>query len=140
MLLPSAVLLLIAARADPRRRLVEARVLGVAGAFLALGATIGPTVFVWDLVVAPAVAKPHAYRALLDPEDGHYDRGIGDVRELLRGFGATDVGELSGGGIAFLEVDFPEGLSRQERVRLKEKAAQLPGVEKVELCGASDCW
>ncbi|MGW1869452.1 hypothetical protein ACWCPS_28310 [Streptomyces mauvecolor] len=139
-LLPSAALLLLAAHADPRRRPVGARILGVAGALLALGATIGPTVFVWDLVVAPAFAEPHAYRALLHPEDGHYDRGLGDVQELLRGFDATDVVELSGDGIDFLKVDFPEGLSPRERARLKERTEQLPGVEKVELCRASDCW
>lgn len=52
-LLPSAVLLLLAAGADPRRRPDEAPVLGVVGALLAAGAVVGPTVLIWDVVVAP---------------------------------------------------------------------------------------
>ncbi|MFE3186385.1 hypothetical protein ACFXKR_36810 [Streptomyces violascens] len=139
-LLPSAVLLLVAAGADPRRRPVGARILGVAGALLALGATVVvPTWLVRDLVMAPSFAEPHTYRAVLDPEDRRYEYGLADAQETLRGFGATDVVELSGGGTHYLEVEFPEGLSQQRRAQLKSMTARLPGVEKVEVCPASDC-
>ncbi|WP_229861154.1 hypothetical protein [Streptomyces xanthochromogenes] len=51
-LLPSAVLLFLAAGADPRRRPVKARFLGGVGALLAAAAVIGPTMLIWEVLVA----------------------------------------------------------------------------------------
>lgn len=55
-LLPSALLLLLAAGADPRRQPVTARFLGIAGILLATGAVPGATVLVWDLMANPGLA------------------------------------------------------------------------------------
>ncbi|HEY9330955.1 MAG TPA: hypothetical protein VIS09_22390 [Streptomyces sp.] len=134
---PSALLLLLAAFADPRRRPVAAKVIGGVGAVVTAGTLVGCLAYAWHFCAAPAKAEPHTYRAETDP--GWFHAGLGDAMSRLKHFGATDVtGSQSDEG-SYLDVRFPNQLSEPERSTLKKKIAQLPGIITVNLCPVSEC-
>lgn len=147
--LPSAVLLLLAAGADPRKRPVAARVLGAVGGLVLAGAVAGSGYLCWQFYVSPALAQPHTYRAVIDsagsssssPSLSLLDAGSSDTQNRLRTSGATDIwiSEAGGGEVSYLEVRFSDELSESQRAVLKAQVAGVPGVSHVELCSVRDC-
>ncbi|MFF8268143.1 hypothetical protein ACF059_12185 [Streptomyces sp. NPDC016562] len=136
---PSALVLLLAAIADPRKRPVVARVSAAVGALLLAGVVALSAYFTWHFYVGPATARPHTYRAPVDP--GWFHDGLGDADQRLGPYGATTVyGSGSGSDrLSFLEVRFPDDLSQEQRAELKRQIEQLPGITEVELCSVRDC-
>ncbi|MEV3990477.1 hypothetical protein AB0J57_16375 [Streptomyces sp. NPDC049837] len=134
---PAALLLLLAAFADPRRHAVAAKVLGVAGGLVMAGFLAAVAAFSWHFYIAPALAEPHTYRAATDP-DTFYDE-LGDHDERLKQLGATDVSGTAEGDMTYLDVSFPVDLAEPRRAALKREIEQLPGVSHVDLCPVRDC-
>ncbi|MEU4729028.1 hypothetical protein [Streptomyces sp. NPDC023588] len=134
---PSALLLLLAAVADPRKRPVVARVSGAVGALLLAGVVALSAYFVWHFYVGPATARPHTYRAPADP--GWFHDGLRDADERLGPYGATTVYGSGAEDLSFLNVRFPDDLSEEQRAELKRQIEQLPGISGVELCSVRDC-
>ncbi|MFF1372680.1 hypothetical protein [Streptomyces virginiae] len=136
---PSALLLLCAAFADPRRRPVAAKVAGGVGASVAAAVVVGCAVFAWQFYLAPVWAEPHTYRA----ETTHASlQGLFRDQEAtvrLKRLGATSVSGSESDEGAYLVVRFPDGLSRPERDDLKFEIARLPGIVGVGLCPVSEC-
>ncbi|MFC9625823.1 hypothetical protein ACFTXM_39650 [Streptomyces sp. NPDC056930] len=137
--LPSALLLVLAALADPRRRPVAARVMGGAGGLVMAGVVVASALWCWHFYISPSLATPHTFRAVTDPGGAQFDGGIGDAQERLRKFGATSVTGTETDEISYLEVRFADDLSEPQRAELKEQIAVLPGVSRVELCSVRDC-
>ncbi|MEU9714927.1 hypothetical protein [Streptomyces sp. NPDC047976] len=136
---PSALILLFAAPADPRRRPVAARVTGGLGAALATASLAGCGAYAWYFHIAPALAEPHTYRAEVGRAWFQDRRGLGDADERLKQVGATSVtGQQSDAG-SYLDVRFADRLSAPERETLRNEIARIPGVNKVYLCPVSDC-
>ncbi|GGU32568.1 hypothetical protein [Streptomyces lavendofoliae] len=134
---PSALLLLLAAFADPHARPVSARIMGAAGG-LALAwflAAFGS--FYWHCTVAPALAEPHTYRAVSDPDTFYADLGKHDAH--LKRFGATSVTGTASEDLLYLAVRFPDDLPEERRAALKRELEKLPGVSRVDLCPVRDC-
>ncbi|MFJ8165479.1 hypothetical protein ACIRBY_31780 [Streptomyces sp. NPDC096136] len=134
---PSALLLMFAAFADPRRRPVTAKVIAGLGTLLTAAALAGCGAFAWHFYIGPALAEPHTYRAEVDA--GWFRAGLGDAQDRLKPFGATQVRGSESDKGAYLQVRFPEGLSASEREGLKKEIAHLPGVREVELCPVLEC-
>lgn len=134
---PSAVLLLLAAFAGPRRRPVAAKAIGGAGVVVTVAVLAGCPAYAWHFYAAPAKAESHTYRAGTDP--GRFRAGLGDATSRLKQSGADDVtGSQSDDG-SYLNVRFPDQLSEPERRNLKNEIAQLPGIIRVNLCPVSEC-
>ncbi|MFG3507991.1 hypothetical protein ACGF5F_21105 [Streptomyces sp. NPDC047821] len=134
---PSALLLLLAVFADPRRRPVTAKVLGTAGGLVMAGLLTATALFVWRVHVAPARAEPHTYRAVTDP-DAFYDE-LGNHDARLKRYGATSVTGTAHEDEHYLDVRFPDGLPEERRAALKREIENLPGVTRVDLCPVRDC-
>ncbi|WP_326586814.1 hypothetical protein [Streptomyces sp. NBC_01294] len=134
---PSALLLLLASFADPRRHPVAGRISGGLGALVTAGVLAGSLAYGWHVHLGPALATPHTFRAATDP--GWFRNGLGDTDERLRRFGATSVTGSESDEGSYLEVRFTDGLSHTQRAELKREIAQLPGVRGVELCPVRDC-
>ncbi|MEV6550953.1 hypothetical protein AB0M57_19910 [Streptomyces sp. NPDC051597] len=134
---PSAVLLLLAAFGNPKRRPVAAKVMGGVGALVTAGALVGAAVFCWSFLVGPALAKPHTFRA--DAEPGLSSERLAKARVRLWKFGATDAYESESDEGSFLEVRFPDDLPEEQRAELKGEIGRLPGIRRVELCSVRDC-
>ncbi|MCX5129264.1 hypothetical protein [Streptomyces sp. NBC_00347] len=136
---PSALLLLCAAFADPRRRPVAAKVAGGFGAVVAAAVVVGCAVFAWQFYLTPALAEPHSYRAETTHESlqGLFRDEGATVR--LKRLGATSVSGSESDEGAYLVVSFPDGLSLPEREGLKSEIARLPGIAGVGLCPVSEC-
>ncbi|WP_377273353.1 hypothetical protein [Peterkaempfera sp. SMS 1(5)a] len=138
--LPSAVLLLLAAAAGPRRSPGVARVLSWAGGLVFAGVVLGSAMWCRHFSVRAAQAEPHTYQAVVDA-DWERRVGLGQATERLKTFGAVSVWVSSAGGEdkAYLEVRFSEGLSDVDRAELKGRISELPGVGRVDLCPVRDC-
>lgn len=134
---PSALLLLLAAFADPGKRPVTAKVMGVAGGLVMGGLLTATALFVWHIHVAPAMAEPHTYRAVTDA-DSFYE-GLGTHDAHLKRFGATSVTGTANEDAHYLDVRFPDDLPEERRATLKREIEQLPGVSRVDLCPVRDC-
>ncbi|MGA5424651.1 hypothetical protein [Streptomyces lavendulocolor] len=134
---PSALLLLLAAFADPRVRPVSARIMGVVGGLAAAWFLAAFGSFYWHFTVAPALAEPHAYRAVSDPDT--FYAGLGDHDEHLKRLGATSVTGTADGDAHYLDVRFPDDLPEARRAALKREIEKLPGVSRVDLCPVRDC-
>ncbi|MEW2139847.1 hypothetical protein AB0892_25230 [Streptomyces sp. NPDC005409] len=134
---PSALLLLLAAIADPRKRPVVARVSGAVGALLLAGVVALSGYFIWHFYVGPATARPHTYRAQVDP--GWFRDGLRDADQRLGPYGATTVYGSGSGHLSSLQVRFPDDLSEEQRAELKRQIELLPGITEVELCSVRDC-
>ncbi|MEV6330190.1 hypothetical protein [Streptomyces sp. NPDC051909] len=135
---PSALLLLFAALADPRRRPVTAKVVGGVGAAVTAAALVGCVAFAWHFYVGPALAEPHTFRAETDSE-WFRSSDLGDIKDRLKPFGATDATGTGSDEGSYLDVRFPDQLSGPERDALKKEIAQLPGIVRVDLCPVSEC-
>ncbi|MFB9389518.1 hypothetical protein ACFPM3_08945 [Streptomyces coeruleoprunus] len=137
--LPSAVLLLLAAGADLAVRPRTGRVLVAAGALLTAAVVAVCAYGGWHFYLRPALAEPHAYRAVLDPDAGVLDEGLGDEEDRLRAQGAAWVyGSASDEG-EFLEVGFRDDLPADRREDLRRQIELMPGVRSVALCPVSEC-
>ncbi|MFF4364637.1 hypothetical protein [Streptomyces sp. NPDC001594] len=134
---PSALLLMFAAFADPRRRPVAGKVIAGLGAVLTAAALAGCGAFAWDFYIGPAMAEPHTYRAQVDPS--WFRHGLGNTEDRLKPFGATRVTGSESDQGAYLQVRFPEVLSASERESLRKEIANLPGVRGVGLCPVREC-
>ncbi|MFF2571459.1 hypothetical protein [Streptomyces sp. NPDC058084] len=134
---PSALLLLSAAFADPRRRPFAARAVGGVGAVVTAAALVGCAAYTWHFYGADVWAEPHTYRAETDP--GSFRPGALDAQDRLKRLGATEVWGAGSDEDYHLEVRFPDQLSESERARLKSEIATLPGVISVDLCPVSEC-
>ncbi|MGW6707967.1 hypothetical protein ACWGDE_24175 [Streptomyces sp. NPDC054956] len=131
-MIPSAVILLLAASADPRRRPVLARV--CAG----LTAVTAVTVLV---AVAPlardVMRQPHAYSVVI-PGNAYGDDGRGPASELWQ-YGVTGTVETGLDSGTRLEVTYDEDLTGAERAALRDYLAAIPGAGPVEACGRLGC-
>ncbi|MGA4866198.1 hypothetical protein ACPCAC_26280 [Streptomyces lavendulocolor] len=134
---PSALLLLLAAFADPRRRPVTAKVMGAVGGLTMAGILVGTALFAWHAHAALALAEPHTYRAVSDPDT--FYAGLGDHDERLKRLGATSVTGTADGDAHYLDVRFPDDLPEARRAALKREIEKLPGVSRVDLCPVRDC-
>lgn len=134
---PSALLLMFAAFADPRRRPVAAKVIAGLGAVLTAAALAGCGAFAWRFYIGPAMAEPHTYRAQVDRS--WFRNGLGNTEDRLKPFGATRVTGSESDEGAYLDVRFPEALSASERESLRKEIAHLPGVREVGLCPVLAC-
>ncbi|MFE6840021.1 hypothetical protein ACFVFI_35005 [Streptomyces sp. NPDC057705] len=129
---PSALLLLLAALWDPRRRPAARLALGLIGALAVPAVALGTTSYAWHFRLGPAMAEPDAfYRA----ETGA-DWADGDFRGVpgrLQPYGATSVvGSESDEGfylVVHFEADMPVG----RRAELRRQIARQPGIESVKL-------
>ncbi|MCP3755221.1 hypothetical protein [Streptomyces sp. TBY4] len=129
--IPSAVILLLAASADPRRRPVRARVhagiaVAVTGAATA-GALYVAVPVVQDLLPA------HSYSVDVPDESG------GDWMPELRPYGATGMGSHGTGSGTRLVVTYDENLTEAERAALREYLSTIPGAGPVRACGRFGC-
>ncbi|MFE1558480.1 hypothetical protein ACFW6V_26320 [Streptomyces sp. NPDC058734] len=136
---PSALLLLFAAPADPRRRPVAARVIGGLAAAVTTASLAGCGAYAWHFHIAPALAEPHTYRAEVDPGWFQDRRGLGDADERLKRVGATRVTGAQSDKGSYLDVRFADRLSAPERETLRSEIARMPGINRVALCPVSDC-
>ncbi|MFE9562446.1 hypothetical protein ACFYM0_15225 [Streptomyces sp. NPDC006487] len=134
--IPSAVILLLAASADPRRRPVLARVhAGIAVAVTA-AATVG-VVYV-AVPVAKDLLKPvHSYSVEV-PDDVY---GSGDWMPELQPYGVTGIGSHGAGSgtRTRVKVTYDENLTEAERAALREFLSALPGAGPVKPCGRLGC-
>ncbi|MFE1792659.1 hypothetical protein ACFW7J_30395 [Streptomyces sp. NPDC059525] len=133
---PSALVLLLAAHADPRRRPVAAKAVGGIGAAITTAALVGYAAFAWHFHIGPALAEPHTFRAVTAP--GLY-RGVGAAEEHLKPFGATHVFGTESDEGSYLDVRFTEQLSAPGREKLRTEISRLPGITKVTLCPVPTC-
>ncbi|MFF8832469.1 hypothetical protein [Streptomyces sp. NPDC015131] len=134
---PAAVLLLLAAFADPRSRPRSAAVMLVSGALVLAAFLACSGSYAWEFHVRPALAGPRAFRAVTEP-DAFY-AGLGTHETRLRRLGATTVSEVASGDAHYLVVGFPEDFPEERRAALRAEIATLPGVGRVELCPAREC-
>lgn len=130
--IPSAVVLLLAATADPRRRPVLARVyagiavLGAAAVLTLAGA------LAYDVWLRPSYAFSVEIPGPRYGEDG---LAKGD----LWPYGATGIHESRVGSVTRLEVTYDESLTGAGRTALREALARLPGAGPVKDCGRGAC-
>ncbi|QGV80057.1 hypothetical protein [Streptomyces ficellus] len=134
---PSAALLLLSAYADPRARPAAARLMAVTGGAVTATALACAAVATWTFHLAPALAEPHTFRAVIT-EEAYLDSL--DARYTpLQELGATGVSGTWTEELPHLEVSFPEDLPEERRAALRAEIAALPGVSGVELCPVSEC-
>ncbi|MER7108453.1 hypothetical protein [Streptomyces sp. NPDC000229] len=134
---PSALLLLLAAFADPRLRPVSAKIMGTVGGLTAAWFLAAFGSFFWHFSIAPALAEPHTYRAVSDPDTFYAELGKHDER--LKRLGATSVTGAASEDLLYLEVRFPDDFSEARRATLKREIEKLPGISRVDLCPVRDC-
>ncbi|OKJ99575.1 hypothetical protein AMK26_26485 [Streptomyces sp. CB03234] len=134
---PAALLLLLAAFADPRRSRWAARITAGAGALLMAGVLAGTAAYCWHFYVHPALAEPHTFRAVTHPDAYLDSLGVHETR--LQELGATGVTGTWTDELPYLDVSFPESLPEDRRTALKEAIAKIPGVTRVELCPVREC-
>ncbi|MFE2324491.1 hypothetical protein ACFXD5_11345 [Streptomyces sp. NPDC059385] len=135
---PSAVLLVLAALGDPRRRPWAARVSGVAGALLVAAVAVLAGGATWAAYVNPLLTAPHAFQAETDPG---WTNGTAfeDSVARLRRYGATNVYDVHSDGGSRLVVRFPDDLPEERRALLKEQMALIPGIHGVKPCSVREC-
>ncbi|MFF5935460.1 hypothetical protein [Streptomyces sp. NPDC012508] len=133
---PSALLLLLAALADARRRPVVAKVTFGVGALVTAAVLAAGGVYLWHFTIGPALAEPHTFRAVAESDA---PAGIGDTEERLKPFGATQVTGSESDAGSYLEVRFPDDLPDARREELRKEIGLLPGFGEAELCPVSEC-
>ncbi|MFI5861153.1 hypothetical protein [Streptomyces sp. NPDC051546] len=130
--IPSAVVLLLAATADPRRRRVPARV--CAGA--AVLVTAGALAFVGSLAYEVWLRPSYAYSVEI-PGPRYGEDGL--ARGDLWRYGVTGIHEERVGSATRLEVTYDGSLTGPERAALREALTAIPGAGPLQDCGRGDC-
>ncbi|MFZ3471718.1 hypothetical protein ACODT3_17885 [Streptomyces sp. 4.24] len=128
--IPSGVILLLAAVADPRRRPVLARVLAVvtAAAAIALLTAVAP--------VARDVLRPvYAYSVEISGPFG--EKGL--ETPVLWEYGVTGTSQATLESGTRLEVTYDPDLTEAERAALREHLARIPGAGPVKTCNRRGC-
>jgi hypothetical protein len=111
--------------------------MGVAGGLAAACFLAAFGSFYWHFTVPPALAEPHTYRAVSDPDT--FYAGLGEHDARLKRLGATSVTGTADGDAHYLDVRFPDDLPEARRAALKREIEKLPGGSRVGRCPGRDC-
>lgn len=131
-MIPSSLILLMAAAADPRRRPVLARVWAGVTATVVIGALTAVTPLAYDAWLRPS------YAYSVEIAGGAYGMG-GPGSGVSSWDGVTGVSESGLDSGTRLVVTYDKALTEAERTALRDALAAMPGAGPVEACGRGGC-
>lgn len=132
-MIPSAVILLMARSADPRRRPVLARVYAGITAVLTVAALTAVGALAYDVWLRPSYSYSVDVPGLVPGERGDlWQYGVTGISES----GIDEPGHLAW---TRLKVTYDKSLGEAERAALRDALARLPGAGPVKDCGRGDC-
>ncbi|MFF3214800.1 hypothetical protein ACFYYB_29705 [Streptomyces sp. NPDC002886] len=130
--IPSAVVLLLAAWADPRRSPGGAPVCAGVAVLVAASALTAAGSLAYNAWLRPTYAYSVVIPGPLYGEDG---LAKGD----LWPYGVTGIHESPVGSLTRLEVTYDESLTGPERAALREALTAIPGAGPLKDCGRGSC-
>ncbi|MFZ3499022.1 hypothetical protein ACODT5_38395 [Streptomyces sp. 5.8] len=130
--IPSAIVLLLAATADPRRRRVLAGVYAVAALLVTAAVVNGVGSLAYDVWLRPSYAYSVDVEGRLYTQEGLHEGTLWE-------YGVTGVHETPLGSGTRLKVTYDESLPEPRRAALREVLTAIPGAGPLKDCGTGDC-